>query len=261
MLATANGNTIGGTAPGDGNLISDLTTSNPASINSFGIRIAGDDNDVLGNRIGVGSDGSARRFLAGIVLVTDADGNTIGGPTAASENLISNTDNGVTSSIATAIRITDANSDGNEILRNRGSGNEGPFIDLGGDGVGNLLEPNGPNAGAQAPSVSAATTTTAAGTAAPNAVVRLFSKADASTGELEGFVTQATADGSGAWQATFPVPARRQAARRDRDERHRHIGALEPTRRRCRSPIRRIRLRPPTPTRPRRASTRRPRTS
>lgn len=200
LTATASGNLIGGDGPGEGNLISDLVAVIPAPApNSAGIRIAGDSNEIAGNRIGVGSDGSVRHLMAGIRLETDADDNVVGGETAASENLISNTGLGAFATPFTAISVADAASDGNLILRNRGTDNDGPFIDLGLDGAGNLVEPNGPNGGAQAPVISAISPTAASGTAAPGAVVRLFTKANADPGDVSGFIAQATADGSGAW--------------------------------------------------------------
>ncbi|HEX6116297.1 MAG TPA: hypothetical protein VFY99_04305 [Solirubrobacterales bacterium] len=191
---TGNGHEVGGPAAGDGNVFS---TSPGGATTGVGIRITGDDNRVVGNRIGVGSAGQARPLHTGIVLDEDADGNLIGGDDAGSENLISN-------SSFDAIRVTNANSDGNLIARNRGNANGDLFIDLGGDGAGNLAEPGGPNGGAQAPQIAAAETTTAQGTAAPGALVRVFGKATGSPGELEAFLGQATADGTGNWQAAIP---------------------------------------------------------
>ena len=198
LTTTANGNLIGGTGAGDGNIITGITSST-------GIRIAGDDNQVVGNQLGVRSNGLAGPLRTGIDLHTDADANVIGGATAASENVISNTDPGATILPGNAIAVVDAASDGNQILRNRGAGNEGLFIDLGGDGnPGNLAEPNGPNGGAQAPAIGALTQTTASGTAAAGATVMVFSKATGDPGELAGFVAETTADGAGAWAATLP---------------------------------------------------------
>jgi hypothetical protein len=196
LLATASGNTIGGTGAGEGNLISDLTTVDPNTVNTVGISIASDNNVVVGNRLGVGTNGDPRKLLAGIELVTDADDNTIGGNIAAAENLISNAQ-------TDAIRITGAGSAGNEILRNLGSANGDLFIDLGNDGAGNLLA--GPNAGAQAPVISTVTAGSLAGTAAPNAQVRVFTKSDNTPGEVEAFLAEAAADGSGNWQVSFPA--------------------------------------------------------
>jgi hypothetical protein len=198
----ADNNLIGGSGAGDGNLISDLAPT-PAQIDTTGISIAGDNNVVRGNTIGVGTNGSAHALIDGVELRTElgtptveADGNTIGGSTPLSENLISNVRDD-------AIVITDPDSDNNLIDRNRGAANGQQFIDLGDDGLGNLPDPGGPNTGAQAPAITVASGTAASGTAAAGATVRLFTKATSSSGELEGLVAAATANGSGAWTAAY----------------------------------------------------------
>ncbi len=196
-----------GASPGDGNLLSDLTfANNPNTINTIGIRIAGDDNDVIGNRIGVGSDGSPRVLLAGIDLrhrrrrqhdrrahrrerEPDLEHRQ------RQHRARSRRRSGSLTPTATATR---SSATAAPATRDRSSTSAAT-------GWATCSSPNGPNAGAQAPSISTATTTTATGTAAPNSVVRLFTKADASTGELEGFLAETTADGAGAWQATFPA--------------------------------------------------------
>ena len=203
--AGSNGNLVGGEAAGDGNLIGGFPLV--AVGNPMGVRIEGDDNDVLGNTLGEASDGTPRRLSRGIVLQTDADGNLIGGDTAGSENSISNVDKANLATGGNAIEVLGADSDGNRILRNRGGDNQFLFLDLGADGAGNLAEPNGPNGGIQAPAIATATTVGASGTATPGATVRVFTKASASPGELEGFLAQATADGSGAWTMTYPAQA------------------------------------------------------
>lgn len=206
LAATASGNLIGGTGAGEGNIITEARSPVPPNNpTSTGIRIAGDDNEIVGNRIGVSGNGLTRGLMAGIVLETDADDNVVGGDTEASENEILNAVPLGVAFPGNAITVSDATSDGNLILRNRGSANEGLFIDLGDDGAGNLAEPNGPNGGIQAPAITTATTVGASGTAAPGASVRMFTKASASPGELEGFLAQATADGSGAWTMAYPA--------------------------------------------------------
>jgi hypothetical protein len=95
----------------------------------------------------------------------------------------------------------------NEFGANVGTGNFGPFIDLGGDGVGNPLS-NGANEGVLPPAISSSDTGTATGTATAGAVVRLFSKPSSSLGDVEAFLGQAVADGAGQWQighAAIPV--------------------------------------------------------
>lgn len=204
LTATASGNLIGGEGTGEGNVISDLIPPSPFAFpNTIGIRIAGDDNEVLGNRIGLGSNGSARPLTNGVMLIAGAGGNTIGGDTAASENVISNI--GGDTASRDAIVATTAAAESNEILRNRGTDNTGLFIDLGDDGAGNAA--GGPNGGAQAPVISAISPTAASGTAAPGADVRLFIKASDDPGVLTSFLAQATADGSGAWSTGLSATA------------------------------------------------------
>lgn len=93
--AGASFNTIGGTAPGARNVISGNN-----GINSDGVEIDGNagpttGNVVLGNYIGTDVTGTVdlgnRQFG---VLVDNAGGNTIGGPTAAARNVISGNDGG-----------------------------------------------------------------------------------------------------------------------------------------------------------------------
>jgi hypothetical protein len=82
ILISTSGNTIGGTVPADRNVISG---------NNVGMQIEGGafDNHVEGNHIGVDFEGAAVRpnTEAGIVLF-NATGNTIGGLTAGTRNVI-----------------------------------------------------------------------------------------------------------------------------------------------------------------------------
>jgi hypothetical protein len=100
------------------------------------------------------------------------------------------------------------------IARNRGSNNgstaDALFIDLvdsftpAGNGPGN---PNtGPNNGVQAPTVTVAGGNDAGGTATAGATVRVFSKATASPGEVQGFLGSATAAGNGTWALAYASP-------------------------------------------------------
>jgi hypothetical protein len=200
LAATADGNTIGGTGDGEGNLVVDPTFGAP-STPAVGIAIAGDDNEVVGNTIGVaGGPDLESALAAGIRLHTDADDNVIGGDTAPEQNTISN---GTPQSLVagSAVEILDAASDGNVIARNVGADNQGLFIDLGGDGAGNEAEPTGPNGGIQAPSVTESLTTGLSGTAPAGSAVRIFTKATSSPGEIASFFAQVTADGTGTWTA------------------------------------------------------------
>jgi len=204
--SSATGNLIGGGGAGDGNTIVNLTSSSPA-INTVGIVVGGDDNEVAGNRIGVGTTDLPSPIHEGIRVGGDADDNVIGGATAADGNVVSNIDQGTATVPAAAIRVANQSpavtSDGNEILQNTGTSNDGLFIDLGEDGAGNVA--GGPNGAVQPPSIVTSFPAQATGTAAPNAVVSLYLKSDATPGELASLVAQATADGSGAWTATYPA--------------------------------------------------------
>ncbi|MCB0865163.1 MAG: hypothetical protein KDB58_05580 [Solirubrobacterales bacterium] len=206
ISVNGNGNTIGGTGAGDGNVITNLTSTTPA-INTIGINVVGDGNEVIGNTIGEGTDGTPGAQLVGIQVGGDADDNVIGGTSAASENEIVNTTQGTAVIPAAAIRVVNQSpaitSSGDQILRNVGSDNDGQFIDLGEDGPGNVA--GGPNLGIQAPAISTALATGATGTAAPNAVVRIFSKAISDAGELQGFVAETTSAADGSWSVGYPA--------------------------------------------------------
>jgi hypothetical protein len=168
------------------NVVANTTAVGPAAVSIEG---GGDhvltDNDILNS----GSIGLAiSPFMA-----TPSTGNTIGGDTVPEPNTI-------TGSAGDAIEISGDGSDGNEILRNLGA-NSGLFIDLGADGLGN--SGSGPNGGIQAPTVTAADDDSAEGTAAPGTTVRVFDKATAGNGEIEGFLGSALTDGAGNWQVTY----------------------------------------------------------
>ena len=208
ISVNGNGNTIGGTGAGDGNVITNLASTTPA-INTIGINVVGDGNEVVGNTIGEGTTGAPGSQLVGIQVGGDADDNVIGGTTAASENEIVNTTQGTATIPAAAIRVVNQSpvvtSTGDQILRNVGSDNDGQFIDLGEDGAGNVA--GGPNLGAQAPVIASALAASASGSAAPNATVRVFSKATAAAGELQGFVAETTAGADGSWTVSYPAQA------------------------------------------------------
>jgi CSLREA domain-containing protein len=143
--------------------------------------------------VGSGAAGVAMKFVLG----TYSTNNRVGGDTPLEENVISNSN-------GPAIEIVDSSSNGNVIARNTGSGNAGPFIDLGANGLGNSM--SGPNGGIQAPVVSSALTGSVSGTAQPGATVRAFQKATAANGEIAGFLGSAVADGSGNWQVSYGCP-------------------------------------------------------
>jgi len=118
------------------------------------------------------------------------NGNLIGGNTAERENVIES------SSDAAIEILEEATEPGSttEVARNRGSENGGLFIDL----------VAGANEGILPPAFSTATQSKAAGTAQPGARVRVFSKASGEPGELQSFLAEAVADGSGNWSVAYP---------------------------------------------------------
>jgi VCBS repeat-containing protein len=90
LVNGANGNTIGGTAPGAGNVI---------SANGQGVLVqSSNDNIIAGNLIGTNAAGTGAlpNLHDGIGIIGTAAGNLVGGTTAAARNVISgNTGNGV----------------------------------------------------------------------------------------------------------------------------------------------------------------------
>jgi len=88
QVIVAHGNTIGGTMPGAGNIISGNTGSSGtrAGIDILG----GTGNQVQGNLVGTDAAGAAALSnLVGVQLRSGADANTIGGTTAGAANVIS----------------------------------------------------------------------------------------------------------------------------------------------------------------------------
>ncbi|HET7484923.1 MAG TPA: NosD domain-containing protein [Solirubrobacterales bacterium] len=155
-----------------------------------GIWIEDAQNEVLGNAIyRSGEAGVLLELPVALLFPTE---NLIGGNTKGSENNINE-------SGGPAIQIVDESGNTeedsfNEVGRNKGAKNAGPFIDLVGEA----------NAGILPPVIGAAKLGSASGSGAEaGANVRVFRKATASTGELESFLGEATADGSGNWTVTY----------------------------------------------------------
>jgi hypothetical protein len=153
----------------------------------YGILVESPDNEVRANTI-TDSAGVGVRVTnpPGIAM----NGGLIGGDTAEKENVIAG-------SKGAAIEILEeATEQGSttEIARNRGSDNGGLFIDL----------VAGANEEILPPAFSAAIQSKAEGTAEPGATVRVFRKASAEPGELQSFLAEAVADGSGNWSVTYP---------------------------------------------------------
>jgi hypothetical protein len=159
-----------------------------------GIVLANPGNKVFGNEIiEAGEDGIT------VEAQTDAvSGNVIGGESA---------ENAIFDCGSFAIRIRGTEGSRNEIGPNHGSGCEGdgPFIVLNTvDVVPNEKDPNG----AKPPVIVSAGKTEATGSgASPNALVRIFFKANEEEGELGGYLGKGEADGSGNWKVVYDAPA------------------------------------------------------
>lgn len=154
-----------------------------------GIRIEDEGNLVFGNSI-VKSGAAGIRLQAPVALL-HANKNKIGGNTAAREN-------DIRESAGDAIEIDNTGEEEasqNEIARNRGAKNAGLFIDL----IGATT-----NDGIQPPAFASSLQSSATGTgAAPGATIRVFRKASAEAGELQSFLAETVADGSGNWKLTY----------------------------------------------------------
>ncbi len=157
----------------------------------YGILVESPDNEIRANEVvGSGLSGIRVKNPKGVAMT----GNLVGGSTAEKENTIEG-------SGGPAIEIfEEAEEAGSwtEITRNHGNGNGSLFIDL----------VAGANEGIAQPSISAAQQSSAGGSAEPGATIRVFRKAGAETGELQSFLAEAVADGSGNWKVTYgSIPA------------------------------------------------------
>jgi CSLREA domain-containing protein len=157
-----------------------------------GIRIEDSANLVFGNTIfKSGAAGIRIKNPTGFELV-NATENIIGGDTAVSEN-------NIRESGGAAISIDNSGGEGasqNEVARNKGEKNATFFIDL----IGATT-----NGGVLPPAFGTAIQSSAAGTAEPGALVRVFRKKAVEAGEVESFLGEAVADGSGNWKVTYPA--------------------------------------------------------
>jgi hypothetical protein len=139
-------------------------------------------NKVLGNEL----KGAAFSLL---FINNSASGNEIGADTPASENVFEN---------STYYPIYVNSPGSNEIARNRGTGNGGPFI---GRVSGSA------NGGIGKPTISGAIQSSVSGTATPGAKVRVFVGNEFLT-DINSFIGEAVADGGGNWKVasvTIPV--------------------------------------------------------
>jgi CSLREA domain-containing protein len=177
-----------GTVAPHGNAIVENTIVN-ASLQ--GILIENDENVILGNKVLESGEAGIRiqRFFT-----LGVNGNQVGGDESGEENVIA-------FGGGPAIQIESFENTNNEIARNNGSQNAGPFIELISTEPGS--EPNGPNEGVKPPTFSTAIQSKAEGTAEPGALVRVFGKASAEPGELQSFLGETEADGSGKWKLSY----------------------------------------------------------
>jgi titin len=113
----ATGNTVGGTAPGAGNLISGNSTGGTFPWGGSGVEVHIDGvgtsgNTVLGNLIGTDITGTANLgyYVEGILIGGGATANTVGGTAPGAGNVISGNSNGV--------EIMDLGTSGNVVLGN-----------------------------------------------------------------------------------------------------------------------------------------------
>ena len=185
-------NTLGGMSTGiwalggnggEGGLIEGNTIR---EVSNNGITIENENNEIFGNTI-------EEVTFSAVFLKGGADGNRVGGDTAASENFIRGDEQ-----VPIALVLPEASQ--NEVGRNRGEENGGGFIGL---FKANGEEPSYPNGGIVPPTLAGAYQSSATGKSQPGAKVRVFRKAKAEEGEIAGFLGEAIADGSGNWKANF----------------------------------------------------------
>jgi hypothetical protein len=183
-----------GDPPGAGNLIQSNVIGESST---NGILIEGDFNTVLDNSIyGSGEAGVLIQDPTAFPLVITT-GNLIGGTSADEENTIRE-------SGEAAIEIIDVSGNTEEdsynaVGRNKGDSNAGRFIELGGNA----------NAGIEPPNFASQKTSASGSGAEPNATIRVFRKKTSELGEIESFLGETEADGSGNWKVTYAaaIPA------------------------------------------------------
>jgi CSLREA domain-containing protein len=176
-----------------GNVVEGNVIEGPAT---NGILLETGFNEIVGNEV-LGAGAAGIRILGsppfGVL------GNLIGGNAFADENFIAD-------SAGAAIEISSLEATNNEVARNSGVGNAGPFIDLIAVSPGTEV---GPNRGIEPPAFSTLTQTEASGGAKPGATVRVFGKQTESPGELDSFLGTAVADVAGGWEVVYDsaIPA------------------------------------------------------
>jgi len=180
-----------GESVGEGNLIE----TNMISGSDIGIVLSNDSNEVFGNEVFECEEaGILVRFAGSFIFPGPSNENLIGGD----EEFLENT---IVDNFGPAIWIWNLTESNNEVGRNHGSGNAGPFIDLQtfeGQSV-------GPNEGVVPPVIGKAVTSGIEGLGAQaGARIRVFRKASSEAGELDSFLGEAVADGTGKWSLAYP---------------------------------------------------------
>ncbi|HEX7244188.1 MAG TPA: hypothetical protein VF245_01315 [Solirubrobacterales bacterium] len=152
-----------------------------------GVLVEGPDNEVRANAVlESGKAGIKVKNPPGIAMT----GGLIGGSTGEKENVIEGSGGPAIEILEEALEPGSFT----EIAHNRGSANKGLFIDL----------VNGANEGILPPTIGAAKLGGASGSGAePGATIRVFRKKSAEAGELQSFLGEAEAEGSGDWSVTY----------------------------------------------------------
>jgi CSLREA domain-containing protein len=159
------------------------------AVGANGILIENGFNEILGNE--VLQAGAAGIWIRGLAPFGITE-NLVGGNGLADENFIADSGDA-------AIEITNVKETENEVGRNQGVFNNGPFIELVAAGA----ELEGPNGGIEPPSFATSDEESASGGAEAGANVRVFRKQSAEVGELGSFLGEASADGEGEWEAIY----------------------------------------------------------
>jgi titin len=198
VCTPSSNNTIGGTAPGAGNMVGG-NRGNGVLIDGTG---GGVSNAVQGNAIGanIGGTVSLGNGANGVVLGNGAVGDTIGGTTRGAGNLIAhNGEAGVLIGASAVDTATHSAVQRNAIFANGGLG-----IDLAPRGVVNCATPPpGPNDYTPCPLIQTASTTAISGTACANCTVEVYLASNESDdqghGEGQRLLGSVTASANGAW--------------------------------------------------------------
>jgi hypothetical protein len=132
----ASGNTVGGTTIAARNIISGNTHG------VFITAVGTNSNTVIGNYIGVGSDGvtDVGNTLAGVSITEGASSNTIGGPTAGARNVISGNNGHGVSILGSAFALPGDGTANNRIIGNFIGTDATGLLDVGNGGNGVFVE-------------------------------------------------------------------------------------------------------------------------